>query len=76
MALRLLLLNLVAAEDVLNVLFMADIGHSRQHAEQLTRPFPMGKCAYEGAFSLYEGLEDFVQRGAKPTAVLIATWSL
>ncbi|CAK9101735.1 unnamed protein product [Durusdinium trenchii] len=51
---------------------MADIGHSRDHADQLTRPWPMGKCAYEGAFSLYEGLEDFVQnRGAKPTAALI-----
>ena len=35
----------------------ADIGHSRQHAEDLTDPWPMGKCAYEGAFSLYEGLE-------------------
>lgn len=33
----------------------ADIGHSRNHADDLTTPFPMGKCAYEGAFSLYEG---------------------
>lgn len=63
---------LAAAEDVLNVLFMADIGHSRNHADDLTTPFPMGKCAYEGAFSLYEGLEDFiVNQGAKPTAALI-----
>ena len=51
----------------------ADIGHSRRHAEQLTRPWPMGKCAYEGSFSLYEALEDFIQRGQKPTAALIAT---
>jgi len=56
----------------LNLLFMADIGHSREHADRLTRPWPMNKCAYEGAFSLYEGLQDFVQnRGAKPTAAIV-----
>ena len=41
----------------------ADIGHSRQHAVDLTTPWPMGKSAYEGAFSLYEGLEIGQQRG-------------
>lgn len=72
MAMVMAVLHFVKAEDVLNILFMADIGHSRQHAVDLTKPWPMGKSAYEGAFSLYEGLEDFiVNQGAKPTAALI-----
>mmetsp|Transcript_31416 Transcript_31416/g.73683 ORF Transcript_31416/g.73683 Transcript_31416/m.73683 type:complete len:581 (-) Transcript_31416:98-1840(-) len=59
-------------KEILNLLFMADIGHSRAHAKDLTKQWPMGKSAYEGAFSLYEGMLDFVEnQGAKPTAVFV-----
>lgn len=58
----------------LDVLIMADIGHSREHADRLTTPsFVMGKSAFEGAFSLYDGLADFVvNQGMRPEAVIIA----
>eukprot|EP00927_Polykrikos_kofoidii_P020300 TRINITY_DN1959_c1_g1_i3.p1 TRINITY_DN1959_c1_g1~~TRINITY_DN1959_c1_g1_i3.p1 ORF type:complete len:580 (+),score=80.02 TRINITY_DN1959_c1_g1_i3:37-1740(+) len=56
----------------LDILFMADIGHARENAELLTQPYPMGDSAFEGAFSLYEGLHDFVVRqGVRPSAVII-----
>ncbi|CAJ1394335.1 unnamed protein product [Effrenium voratum] len=71
-SLRIAALPVLVLGDGLKLLFMADIGHSRNHADQLTNPWPMGKCAYEGAFSLYEGMEDFVvNRGEKPTAAVI-----
>jgi len=57
-----------------NILFMADIGHDREHPHRLTDPaLVMGKSAFEGAFSLYDGLADFViNQGARPDAILIA----
>jgi len=62
-----------AADDgLLNLIFMADIGHPREHKDQLTTPWPMNKAAFEGSFSLYEGLYDYITRqGAKPTAAVI-----
>jgi len=57
---------------MLNLLFMADIGHSREHADRLSNPYPMGKCAVEGSFSLYDGLRDYVvNQGATPSAMVI-----
>lgn len=57
---------------VLDVLFMADIGHSPESAGTLTAMYPMGKSVNEGAFSLYRGLYDFVaNKGNKPSAVLV-----
>lgn len=54
------------------MLIMADIGHAREHADRLTWPFPMTKCAFEGAFSLYEGLYEYVQhQGARPNSVMV-----
>lgn len=62
----------VAGDDLLNLLFMADIGHPREHADQLTTPWPMGKCAYEGAFSLYEGMYEYItMQKARPTAAVV-----
>lgn len=59
-------------QQLLDVLFMADIGHARGNAAELTSPWPMGKSAHEGAFSLYEGLRDYVEnQGARPQAVFI-----
>mmetsp|Transcript_39695 Transcript_39695/g.84858 ORF Transcript_39695/g.84858 Transcript_39695/m.84858 type:complete len:580 (-) Transcript_39695:71-1810(-) len=64
------LLPTVAA---LEVIFAADIGHPRQDAHDLTSPWPLDKSAWEGAFSLYEGLEDYIKRqGARPDALLVA----
>lgn len=58
----------------LDILFMADIGHSREHANTLTTPsVVMGRSAFEGAFSLYDGLFDLVvNQGVRPEAVIIA----
>eukprot|EP00929_Paragymnodinium_shiwhaense_P083573 TRINITY_DN44595_c0_g1_i1.p1 TRINITY_DN44595_c0_g1~~TRINITY_DN44595_c0_g1_i1.p1 ORF type:complete len:565 (-),score=90.10 TRINITY_DN44595_c0_g1_i1:316-2010(-) len=60
--------------QTMNVLFMADIGHTREHVTRLLSPeVIMGKSAREGAFSLYDGLADFVlNQGERPDAVLIA----
>lgn len=70
--------RLAAAEGnssgLLNLLVMSDIGHAREDADRLTHPWPMNKCAFEGAFSLYEGLYQYVndmRDGARPNAALI-----
>eukprot|EP00929_Paragymnodinium_shiwhaense_P057058 TRINITY_DN28557_c0_g1_i2.p1 TRINITY_DN28557_c0_g1~~TRINITY_DN28557_c0_g1_i2.p1 ORF type:complete len:261 (+),score=34.06 TRINITY_DN28557_c0_g1_i2:90-872(+) len=64
----------IPQRDMLNVLFMADIGHVREHSHALTSPsIVMGKSVEEGAFSLYDGLADFVlNQGERPDAVLVA----
>eukprot|EP00927_Polykrikos_kofoidii_P078589 TRINITY_DN75391_c0_g1_i1.p1 TRINITY_DN75391_c0_g1~~TRINITY_DN75391_c0_g1_i1.p1 ORF type:complete len:603 (-),score=96.68 TRINITY_DN75391_c0_g1_i1:54-1862(-) len=62
----------VAVAELLSAFLMADIGHSREHADILTSPWPMNKCALEGAFSLYEGLADYVvNQGVHAQAVFI-----
>mmetsp|Transcript_10187 Transcript_10187/g.22382 ORF Transcript_10187/g.22382 Transcript_10187/m.22382 type:complete len:600 (+) Transcript_10187:39-1838(+) len=51
-----------ASTSVTELLFMADIGHSRHHQHTLVDPWPMSKSADEGSFSLYEGLLDYVRK--------------
>eukprot|EP00927_Polykrikos_kofoidii_P068984 TRINITY_DN6435_c0_g1_i1.p1 TRINITY_DN6435_c0_g1~~TRINITY_DN6435_c0_g1_i1.p1 ORF type:complete len:565 (+),score=78.10 TRINITY_DN6435_c0_g1_i1:101-1795(+) len=56
----------------MDILFMADIGHARENAGLLTSPYPLGDTAYEGSFSLYEGLHEYVVgQGVRPSAVII-----
>jgi len=62
-------------DKIMDLLFMADIGHSRDHrVSQYTEPASiMKRSAFEGAFSLFDGLQDFiVNQGIRPEAVLIA----
>mmetsp|Transcript_54147 Transcript_54147/g.136797 ORF Transcript_54147/g.136797 Transcript_54147/m.136797 type:complete len:743 (-) Transcript_54147:189-2417(-) len=64
-----------AAEIVLDMLVMADIGHPREYSNgsYLTGPFPMGYGKVEGSFSLYDGIGNYItQQGARPKHVLIA----
>lgn len=62
----------VAKSGGLDLVFLADIGHPREHRDRFVSPFPMDKSAVEGSFSLYEALYDFVaNQGKSPRAVLI-----
>lgn len=57
---------------LMDALFMADIGHSREFQRSLTDPWPMERTATDGSFSLFDGLQDYIMsQGARPKAVLV-----